>query len=160
MKIATKAGDDGRTSLLSPRKKLWKNDPLICFLGSLDEISCYLGVAACFCRSRAKVKNLRHLQTEISRLAAAAAGTDEDFRTEIEKETEKLEKQLSLSGKFVLPGQNKEGAFFHLARVATRRAEREAVSLLRRKKIKREIIVFLNRLSDFLYLLACQAEKS
>ncbi|MDD5730796.1 MAG: cob(I)yrinic acid a,c-diamide adenosyltransferase [Candidatus Omnitrophica bacterium] len=172
MSITTKKGDKGRTSLYLG-DKVSKDNIIIEALGTVDELCSCLG----FSRSLAKAKTIKEtiqsIQEDLFRVGAEFATNQKSFgklknRINIE-DVSRLEKILrSLENTktfkancFYLPGENTISASLDIARAVARRAERRAVTLKRKGSLaNRNIIVYLNRLSDLLYLLARSFEKS
>ena len=168
MKISTKTGDSGVTSLLYG-KRVKKDRLRIEACGVLDELNSFLGL----CRSRLKNKKWVSLITRIQRdLFLAGSETvcrgNDAFRLRkkighgevrrLEKSIEELERRHKC-GSFVLPGTNDISAHFDIARTVARRAERRVVALKNRGYVRNShILVYLNRLSDLLFLLARSCE--
>jgi cob(I)alamin adenosyltransferase len=171
MKIYTKTGDRGTTSLLGG-KRVSKTDPRICALGDLDELNAWLGVLKTLPKSRLlrrpstslrvprNDKNiLEQTQNDIFLICAEIADArpskaqriSEKNVKVLEKHIDELEKKLPPLRKFVIPGENPFSAYAHLARTVCRRAERTIVAL---KPKNVNIIPYLNRLSDLLFILA------
>ena len=144
MKIYTKTGDKGETSLLSGLR-VKKSDPRIWVVGEIDELSSVLGLAG----------NQDKIQHDLFLISAAVVGrkVNLDFfkkRVEVfEKEIDALDKKLSPLHNFISPGGSQRAGFLHLARSVCRRVERRAVEF----DLQSEILVYLNRLSDFLFVL-------
>lgn len=162
MKIYTKSGDSGETSLFSGQRVL-KNHPRVAAYGTLDEMNSVLGVAVASSPSAEIQKTLTSLQLLVFDLSADLAtvlkpGQSPRINSEniswIEKEMDSLMEKLPQKNCFVLPGGSPAAAQIHVARTIARRAEREARSLPAHEAISQESLVFLNRLSDYLFLLA------
>lgn len=162
MRIYTKVGDGGNTRLFGG-KAVRKDDPLVEALGDVDELNAVLGLA----RS-APVEELqadlfvlgadlaapRGMKTSkpVPRIAPAHAAR-------LEREIDALQASLPPLKTFVLPGGAPEGAALHLARAVCRRAERRVTALLKKKRASPEAQIYLNRLSDYLFLLALDANR-
>ena len=145
-KIYTKTGDSGETGLVGG-SRLPKYDLRVEAYGTVDEASSAIGVARLYVGA-----DLATLCTD--------AGEGKDLRI-IPKQTERLEHEIDALNahiaplnSFVLAGGSKASAFLHLARTITRRAERITCELATHEKINPETIKYLNRLSDFLFVLA------
>lgn len=127
-------------------KKLSKNSPVINALGSLDEANSWLGV----------VGGYGEIQKDLMTISSILAGAKLDFpkskTTQLEKEIDKLEKKLPKLKGFVVPGG--KGAKLHFARALIRRAERAAIALSEAEGLSLGILAYLNRLSDYLYVVA------
>ena len=167
MKITTKTGDKGKTSLYKG-KRVSKDDIRIEICGTLDELSACLGLAKSLVKKNKNIKELiASIQKELfiigSEIACQSKFIEQlqkrigsDQVENIDKFIQKLEKKKENKLKcFSLSGKNFISAVFDLARTTARRAERRVVTLQRKKVLKNDqIIIYLNRLSDLLYLLA------
>lgn len=135
-----------------------KNHPRLSALGALDELGSLLGVVL----SRApELRILEEIQKDLMEIGAGLSkmrsGVEEKLKERtgfLEKEIDKMWESLPPLQNFILPGGGKTGSLLHFTRAVCRRAEREAVFLSQKEKITPEIIIYLNRLSDFLYALA------
>jgi cob(I)alamin adenosyltransferase len=166
MKIYTKSGDNGETSLFGG-KRVWKDDLRIAAYGTVDELNAVFGIAVTEINDKELCSVLQSLQNELfvlgSDLATPADKGNKGFVIpRIAKENyERLEKlideydvKLPELKNFILPGGSNGSAILHLARTVCRRAEREVVSLCKSEVINSEIEIYLNRLSDLLFVLA------
>ena len=164
MKIYTKGGDLGETSLWGGSRVL-KSHPRVGAYGTLDEANSALGMALAFLpAAETEVQaQLTRVQNELFQVGAELA-TQEGKKnscalvsqTEIEileKEIDAMEASLAPLQNFILPGGSTAGATIHLVRTIVRRAERECVELSRVEKIRPEVIQYLNRLSDYLFVM-------
>ncbi|HUL44107.1 MAG TPA: cob(I)yrinic acid a,c-diamide adenosyltransferase [Bacteroidota bacterium] len=161
MKIYTKTGDKGETSLHGG-KRVRKDALRIVAYGTVDELSSVLGV----CRSFNTVRNidvlLEEIQLDLFTLGADLAAPEKapisrittDEITRLEKHIDDLEPQLPPLVHFILPGGNRTAAMLHVARTVCRRAERIIVRLGQKEALSSDPQVFLNRLSDLLFILA------
>ncbi|MEI6072067.1 MAG: cob(I)yrinic acid a,c-diamide adenosyltransferase [Verrucomicrobiae bacterium] len=162
MRIYTGTGDGGETSLFSGQR-VSKADPRVVAYGTLDEMNSVLGAALAAAPSAEVQEALVALQFLVFDLCTDLATapkpgqcpriTDESI-ARIERQMDLLTEKLPPLRAFVLPGGSPAAAQIHIARTIARRAEREAVSAAAVEPISRQPLVFLNRLSDFLYLLA------
>ncbi len=166
MGIVTKGGDKGKTSLYRG-KRVSKDHIRIEIVGTLDELSSYLGLTSCLIRNAKIKKTIQSIQKDLFLINAEAATPMESLNrlkkrisqkqvSFLEKAIAGLEakKGLKLKG-FCLAGKNQISSNLDIARTIARRAERRVVTLQRKKLLKNEyIVVYLNRLSDLLYLLA------
>ncbi len=169
MRISTKTGDCGTTSLLYGRRA--KKDSLrIETCGALDELNSFIGLCKNLLKDKEWKKLIVKIQEDIFTIGTETACSrrdtykikkrigDREVRA-LESCIEKLEKRCRCD-KFVLPGANTLSAHFDVARTIARRAERRAVALKNRRQFKnRYIIIYLNRLSDLLFLLARCCDK-
>lgn len=171
MSITTKTGDNGDTSLLYGGR-VSKDDLRIETNGILDELNSFLGLSKSLLKGRQQKGIIDRIQRDISTLISEiAAGTKSvhRLRRRIKKDDirmlecliKKLEKKRGLKRRsFAIPGKNTLSATLDIARTIARTAERRIVTLKNKKVVKSEIIpVYLNRLSDLLYLLARSYEK-
>src|SRR5262245_11983152 len=162
MKIYTRTGDDGSTNLLAGGR-VSKADLRIAACGSLDELSCALGVARAASPSRfaetALVTIQRHLFALGADLAEAGGRSpknrlDPSATAWMENEIDRMTAELPPLQNFILPGGGETAARIHFARAICRRAERELARLAQTESVPANASVFLNRLSDFLFVLA------
>ena len=166
MKIYTKTGDDGTTGLLGAGR-VGKDDPRIDSYGTVDELNAVLGLARATGALDADADALlARVQDELFAVGAALADPDprgrfhnavtEEHSARLEAEIDRLEAELPPLTQFILPGGSLAGAQLHLARTVCRRAERLVVHLGHQPSvdIPRHLAAYLNRLSDFLFVLA------
>ena len=165
MKIYTKTGDAGETSLFD-NSRVSKADPRVDAYGEVDEVNACLGAALAAgvgddIRSvlTAVQKDLfavgARLADPSSRIAdrvTKAAVTGEQIEL-LERTIDRLETELAPLRRFILPGGSPAGALLHLARTVCRRAERRVVAL-GADAVEPGVIVYLNRLSDLLFVMA------
>ncbi|MBU2912783.1 cob(I)yrinic acid a,c-diamide adenosyltransferase [Reichenbachiella agariperforans] len=163
MKVYTKTGDKGETSLLGGTR-LPKSALRIEAYGTVDELNSYIGLL------RDQAVNTRHIELLISIqnhlfVIGADLATDPQ-KTKVKKppvepeETEQLERAIDvLDGDlppmkfFVLPGGHQSVSFGHVARTVCRRAERIVIALAQEEYVADEVQIYLNRLSDYLFVL-------
>jgi len=165
MKIYTKTGDRGETSLLGGAR-VGKDDARVEAYGSVDELNAALGVARALAPDPDLDSHLERLQRELFAVGAALATpagspaqrsapqVEAAFAEALEAAIDLLERELPPLKAFVLPGGTPLATALHLARAVGRRAERRAVTLSRVAEVDPEVIPFLNRLSDFLFVAA------
>jgi cob(I)alamin adenosyltransferase len=164
MKIYTKTGDKGETSLLGGAR-VSKADLKIDAYGTVDELNSYLGLL----RDHKELDNRKELIIRIQEVLfsmgsflAVESGKSFDFIPQImESEVEALENEIDLMDSklpemrnFVLPGGHPLISYCHITRCVCRRAERLVIALGEREVVDNIIIMYLNRLSDFLFVLA------
>lgn len=173
MSIVTKTGDAGETGLLYGGR-VSKDDLHTEAYGSLDEAISALGLARALDPDRDRASRVLELQRELFVVGAELA-TAPGHRVELERHFNvvttamvealhawvmQLESDVQLPEGFVIPGGTPPGAAYDMARTLIRRAERRAVSLQRAGELEnREVVRYLNRCSDLLFMVARQAEQ-
>lgn len=165
MKIYTKTGDDGTTSLFGG-KRVSKADLRIDTYGTVDELNSWVGVLRDQAVNQSRKEILIEIQDRLFTVGSTLAtepGTKVKIPLLAEKDIEFLEKQidkmeldLAPMRFFVLPGGNQAISFGHVVRTVCRRAERLAIALNQTEPINPLVIKYLNRLSDYLFVL-CRA---
>ena len=163
MKIYTKTGDKGQTSLYGGQR-LSKNALRIEAYGTVDELNSYIGWVMSVCDELPDESLLKGIQDQLftigSHLASAPGGDlplpdlDKDYIDRMERAIDVMHDELPKLRSFILPGGSEKTALIHVARTVCRRAERRVVGLAEEEKVADDIIVFLNRLSDYLFVLA------
>jgi cob(I)alamin adenosyltransferase len=172
MKIYTKTGDQGETSLFGG-ERVKKSHPRVQAYGTLDEANSTIGVAISFIMDapdadasgtrQQLVEQLTRVQSELFQVGGELASPtppaylvliNETEIQRLESEIDQMEKSLAPLVNFILPGGKPGGAALHLARTISRRAERECVELASTEAIRPEVIRYLNRLSDYLFVAA------
>jgi len=165
MSIVTKTGDKGETGLLSG-ERVSKTDARVATYGTLDELISFLGFARGAQVTLDNDRALKKIQQTLFRLGAELASTKlnpkwevtplngEDV-AELESVIQLLEPKAHLPKSFVLPGGSMPSGALDVARAVARRLERQMVELIEKKLFaNRQALVFVNRLSDLLYLMA------
>jgi cob(I)alamin adenosyltransferase len=171
MKIYTKTGDDGTTGLFGGERVL-KHDARVEAYGSVDETNALLGVARAARLSPVLDGILARVQAELFVLGAELA-TPASHRPrlklpllaqshvqQLEGEIDQLEAELPPLTTFVLPGGSPGSSALHHARTVSRRAERAVVSVQQSAELRSELVVYLNRLSDLLFVMARHQNQS
>lgn len=159
MSVYTRTGDKGKTSLYAGKRVL-KSDKRIEAIGSVDELNSAIGVAISEISGQEYQVSLKQIQNDLFDIGGALANPSSkleqltDRVAHFEKTIDKLEKELPRLENFILPGGGKLGALLHFARTIARRAERRVIDLSLENKVQDEIIVYLNRLSDLLFMFA------
>jgi cob(I)alamin adenosyltransferase len=163
MKIYTRTGDDGTTSL-SGGRRLPKHHIRIEAYGTIDELIAWIGMLRSHKENDNRKEILVYIQDQLMAAVSSLASANENPAgkqvlpetgcvTLLEEEIDRMEASLRLSGSFILPGGNIVVSHCHIARCVCRRAER-AVLRLNESEYSPEIIYkFLNRLSDYLFIL-------
>lgn len=168
-KIYTKTGDDGTTGLVDG-SRIPKDDPRMAAIGDVDELNSVIGVAICAIDRAETVKTLRVIQNDLFDLGAdlaTPADKDDDFTpsemvlritasqvARLESDIDAVNDDLDPLTSFILPGGSDAAAAVHLARAVARRAERTLVSAANSVAINPLALAYVNRLSDFLFVLA------
>ena len=168
-KVTTGTGDTGYTGLLG-EQRVPKYDPRPDTFGTVDEATCALGLARAM-TSDPKVKEIIYqIQQELYMLMGELATTPENYEKmglsmtiehvqHLEQVEEHLKREVEIPNKFIIPGDTPVGAALDLARAIIRRAERMAVKLLHDRVIQNgEVVRYLNRLSDLIFILARYVE--
>ncbi len=170
VRIYTRTGDRGETGLIGG-KRVSKSHPRIEAYGTVDELSSLLGVVLAAARERdlpppleeALYYSLPHIQADLFLIGSLLADpegksglTAERLEVEaVERMIDRWEEELPPLKNFILPGGSLIAAYLHLARTVCRRAERAVVALREEgEEVAERVIVYLNRLSDLLFVLA------
>lgn len=162
MPVYTRRGDQGQTDLFSG-ERVSKTNPRIEGYGSVDEVNSLLGVALSHLDDGDVAEELVDVQDRLHVICANLANTEEDpDRPEItdgdiellEERIDALNEELPSLTNFILPGGSQPGSFLHYARSVCRRAERDVIRLADEEPISAEVVKFLNRLSDYLFVAA------
>lgn len=166
MKIYTKTGDAGKTSLIGGTKVM-KSDPRIEAYGTVDELNSHIGLVSDYCNMDDEKIILKEIQDRLFTIGSElACDPKKDAKLPIpdlhesdvellEKEIDKMDKELPGMKNFILPGGFPAISFMHIARCVCRRAERCCVSLnVTDANVNPLIIKYINRLSDYLFILA------
>ena len=161
MRIYTRTGDNGKTSLLSG-KRVNKHNKRIIAYGSIDELNSFMGVVRDY--SPEDYKDEIFLIQNKLMIIASQLSNDKNYDNIpniSKKDTEFLENaidrmtdKLNPLENFIIPGGNKLISFTHVARCVCRRAEINITILKEKEDINKEILLFINRLSDYLFTLA------
>jgi cob(I)alamin adenosyltransferase len=164
MKIYTKTGDQGETSLVYGTR-VRKDALRIESYGTVDELNAYIGLVRDQEVNATRKEILKEIQDRLFTIGAnLATEPDKDhkkipdlFESDVaflEQEMDKMDAALPELRYFVLPGGHQSVSFCHLARTVCRRAERLCVSLAESESVDLLIIKYLNRLSDYLFVLS------
>jgi cob(I)alamin adenosyltransferase len=171
MSIVTKGGDKGKTSLYRG-SRVSKDHIRVETVGTLDELSSYLGLITCLIKEKKIKKTIESIEEDLFIINAEIATQTKSLKklrkridikdiSGLEELIIELEAKIrpKLKG-FSLSGKNQTSSNLDIARTITRRAERRVVTLQRKKMLKnKDILIYLNRLSDFLYLLSRSYDK-
>ena len=174
MSIVTKTGDQGTAGLMFG-KRVPKTDQRVAAYGAIDELNASLGLARSLASEKLMAQELLKLQKELILVMGELSVLSEDrahYQTkgfhfvdksmveELEKKIKKIEAQgISFKG-WDTPGKNSYAAALHMARTVCRRAEREVWKLKENEEVSNQnITTYLNRLSDWLWLMAQNAKS-
>ena len=165
-RIYTRTGDDGSTSL-GDGSRVPKDHPRVVAYGTVDELNSVLGLLLAYHPNVGETELLRSIQNDLFDVGAdlcvppSAEETGNqrlrvrpDQGQRLEAAIDRLNAGLKPLTSFVLPGGLPPAAWCHLARTVCRRAEREVVTLARTASVNPEVVIYLNRLSDLLFVLA------
>lgn len=167
-KVYTKTGDKGKTRLAGGQV-VWKDNLRVEAYGTVDELNAAIGMVRAMCETTPAVQSLqdelRWIQNklfDIGGLLATAPGQSFNNMPQVtaadtarvERLIDRCQIELAPLKEFILPGGGTIGSQLHVARTICRRAERRCVSLMRNELVLAVIVIFLNRLSDALFVLA------
>ena len=159
-KVTTKSGDKGNTSLGNGERVL-KSHLLINLLGDIDELNSQIGSAISSCKSESITSELQSIQQDLFNLGGEISiinsGTiliNDDRLEFLEERIDELNQSLKPLKEFIMPGGDEFCSRIHLSRSVCRRAERSCVAILDLVKEKNIWLPYLNRLSDYLFVLA------
>jgi cob(I)alamin adenosyltransferase len=177
MKIYTRTGDSGETSLFGGKRVL-KNNLRVATYGTVDELNSFLGFSAALAEDATIKKWIEGVQGELFALGAWLASPaasqnivdgkdaftgvrhertklDDERIKALETQIDEWEKSLEPMKSFILPGGGTCGASFHLARAVCRRAERDCITLRESGEVVPDYVIrYLNRLADAIFVLA------
>lgn len=170
MKIYTRTGDKGTTSLFSGERVL-KNNPFIEAVGTVDEGNSALGLAISllpkkqFEDTRLQLETIQHALFDVGAALATPRTCEQKQKLEktrfgdeaialLEKWIDAMDEQLPPLKTFILPGGHPAGAALHLSRSIIRRAERLVIPLYEQAEVTQTVLVYLNRLSDYLFIVS------
>ncbi len=165
-RIYTKTGDKGETAL-GDGTRVPKDHPRVAAYGSVDELNAVLGLHLAHDPHLPEVELLRSIQNDLFDVGAdlcaplpSEKDVDKRLRVQaaqverLEKAIDRMNQSLQPITSFVLPGGRIGAAWCHLARTVCRRAERDVVTLSQREPVNPQVIVYLNRLSDWFFVFA------
>lgn len=176
MKIYTKTGDKGTTALFGGTR-VPKSHIRIDAYGTVDELNSHLGLVKDTCQNAEVTKFMNHIQDRLFTVGAILATDPEKARMKngkdrldiprisqenisaLEVNIDAMNENLPPMTHFVLPGGHPTVSYCHIARCVCRRAERLAAALYDLEKFDQEVLQYLNRLSDYLFVLARKLSK-
>jgi cob(I)alamin adenosyltransferase len=171
-RIYTKTGDAGETAL-GDGSRVPKDDPRVAAYGTVDELNAVLGLLLAQQPDLSEAELVRGIQNDLFDVGADLCRPQtadeqpgqrlrvgEGQARRLEEAIDRLNARLRPLTSFVLPGGRPAAAWCHLARTVCRRAEREVVTLARSQPVNPQVVIYLNRLSDLLFVLArvCNAD--
>lgn len=163
MKIYTKTGDKGETSLIGGTRVPKFHLRIECY-GTVDELNSYIGLIGCQDIDTHAKQMLKEIQDRLFTIGSSLAADPEKSRMKIpdlhaediillEQEMDQMNEVLPDLKHFILPGGNTVVSYCHIARCICRRAERLTVHLATESEVSDQVTVYLNRLSDYLFVL-------
>ena len=165
-RIYTKTGDAGETALGDGRR-VPKDHARVAAYGGVDELNATLGLLLVHAPDQSEAGLVRQIQNDLFDVGAdlcvpPAEGEASDTRLRVrpeqsarlEEAIDRLNADLAPLTSFVLPGGSAAAAWCHLARTVCRRAERDVVTLMRHEAVNPQVVIYLNRLSDLLFVMA------
>lgn len=164
MKIYTKTGDKGQTSLIGGTRVSKSHDRINAY-GTVDELNSYIGLLRDQEVNFARKDFLKEIQDRLFTIGATLASDpqktskkipdliDSDV-TLLEQAMDQMDQQLPEMRSFILPGGHQSVSFCHLARTVCRRAERLVIALAEKEPVEELVVTYLNRLSDYLFVLS------
>mgnify|MGYP001156856020 FL=1 len=166
MKIYSKNGDKGKTSLIGG-EIVSKHDLRVDAYGTIDELNSFLGLIKDYSNEKDINEVLFKIQLKLFTIGSILAQfeTKKENQPEklqisaedtifIESQIDKIQKELPVLNKFIIPGGDKLVSFCHVSRAVCRRAERKITKLSEFSQVNENILTYVNRLSDFLFVLA------
>jgi cob(I)alamin adenosyltransferase len=171
-RIYTKSGDGGETGL-GDGARVPKDHPRVTAFGEVDELNAVLGLLVAGCPAFSELELVRSIQNDLfdvgGDLCVPIAENEEPGKClritagqveRLEKAIDRLNENLSPLRSFILPGGSPAAAWLHLARTVCRRAERSVVTLKNLERVNEHAAIYLNRLSDLLFVMARAANDN
>lgn len=163
MKIYTRTGDKGETSLIGGTRVPKFHLRIECY-GTVDELNSYIGLIQCQDIDPRAKQLLKEIQDRLFTIGSSLAADPEKSRMKIpdlhaeditllEQEMDQMNEILPDLKNFILPGGNTVVSYCHIARCICRRAERLTVQLSTESEVDNQVMIYLNRLSDYLFVL-------
>lgn len=165
MKIYTKTGDKGMTSLIGG-KRVAKNSARLESYGTIDELNSYLGMIRSFPMEETVINELVEIQSRLFDVGGNLATDPENVNIKVklgvkesdikllETAIDRMDAEVPPMKFFVLPGGNQVVSFCHIARTVCRRAERRILDLAAETEVDELVMQYINRLSDYLFILS------
>ena len=157
-KVTTKTGDDGSTGM-ADGSRLSKSSCLVSALGEIDELNSWIGLLASSSQLKQEVELLKKIQNDLFNIGGCLAmrsniGLNKKKIEWLEEKINDLNKELPSLDNFILPGGHKDSSKAQIIRAVCRRSERSLVMASETELINKNCIIYINRLSDFLFVLA------
>lgn len=159
-KITTRNGDQGKTKL-AQGDSVYKNELIINAIGDIDELNSVLGVCISFCNDKNIMNEIKNIQNDLFNIGGEISLNDssknllkDDSLSFLDNRIKELNASLEPLEEFILPGGNSFSSNLHLARAIARRSERSIVDLYIKDLENNNIVKYLNRLSDYLFVLS------
>ena len=159
-KITTRNGDQGKTKL-AQGDSVYKNELIINAIGDIDELNSVLGVCISFCNDENIINEIKNIQNHLFNIGGEISLNDssknllkDDSLSFLDNRIKKLNDSLEPLEEFILPGGDFFSSNLHLARTIARRSERSLVDLYIKDLENNNIVKYLNRLSDYLFVLS------
>ena len=159
-KITTRNGDQGKTKL-AQGDSVYKNELIINAIGDIDELNSILGVCISFCNDENIINEIKNIQNDLFNIGGEISLNDssknllkDDSLSFLDNRIKKLNDSLKPLEEFILPGGDFFSSNLHLARTIARRSERSLVDLYIKDLENNNIVKYLNRLSDYLFVLS------
>jgi|TARA_B100001093_G_scaffold285641_1_gene272814 cob(I)alamin adenosyltransferase len=159
-KVTTRNGDGGKTHL-AKGETVFKSDNVIHCLGEVDELSSVIGVCLSHCKDNDISNFLKKIQNNLFDIGGHISMSlddnsivNENMISDLDTQINHLNENLEPLKEFILPSGDHFSANLHVARAITRRAERTAVALYKDSLLKNPVVMYLNRLSDYFFVLS------
>lgn len=157
MPIYTKKGDKGETGTFDGRR-IPKDDLRVEVLGTIDEANSFLGLSSSFLEEQYLKNKVEQVQKNLFKLGSIIAGAKGSISKLVvmkyEKEIDEWTGKMPILKNFIFPGGCPSASALYTARTVVRRLERLLVRLNKNEKVNPSILIFINRLSDYLFTLA------
>jgi cob(I)alamin adenosyltransferase len=160
-RVYTRSGDDGQTSLIGGIR-VSKASPRVEAYGEVDELNSVLGIVKLQAKDGYIKEIVSEIQNDLFIMGADLASPpqvqvpriDEGRVKRLEEFIDRFLEELEPLKEFILPGGSGGGAYLHLARAVSRRVERRIVKLMEVEELNKNILAYINRLSDLLFVMA------
>jgi len=162
MSITTKEGDDGKSRFFM--REIEKDNILMETMGTIDELQSCLGLSKSLIKKKEWKEEIEKIQKNMIDISGVLIVEGEWKKSEkeiefLDKRIEEMENQVPTMRGFVVVGENTSEAALNLSRAICRRVERRVVGLKKEQKVDKNILIYFNRLSDYLFLGAVEQIK-